>query len=156
NDGDVPLNNVVIHDVNNKHGASNIACGDLAVGAVCTKTRTITTVLADCPEVSDTATTTGTDACTGQPLTSALSATCIIPVGCQPCLTISKEVACFLGTNSQGIEVCGDFSHSATGFKVVTGMTTNLPAFCYSITVSNCGAVDLTNVRVIDDQFDNL
>src|SRR6185436_14661453 len=43
-----------------------------------------------------------------------------------------------------------------TGYKVVNGTNTSLPAFCYSITVSNCGPLTLTNVTVLDDHFGDL
>jgi hypothetical protein len=69
-----------------------------------------------------------------------------------PKICVTKEVACYLGTNAQGSEVCGAFSKFATG---VEGDTQD-PAFCYRIAVTNCGRVDLTNVIVFDDKFGDL
>src|SRR5262249_3446129 len=47
---------------------------------------------------------------------------------------------------------CGPFGKTATGYT----SGTNIPAFCYSITVINCGGHPLTNVSVIDDKFGNI
>ena len=69
-----------------------------------------------------------------------------------PRICVTKEVASFLGTNSQGDELCGPFSKYAVG---VQGDTQN-PAFCYQITVSNCGSVTLTNVTLFDDHYGDL
>ena len=93
--------------------------------------------------VSDTLTGTATSRCGGIVSDSA-TATC--PVNCQPCIRVEKEVACALG---QG---CGVFGKVATGLK---GDNQN-PAFCYRITVTNCGPTSLTNVTVIDDHLGNL
>jgi hypothetical protein len=80
---------------------------------------------------------------------------------CPPCIDVTKQIACFLGTNVAAItgieplepgENCGPFGKVATGIQ---GDTQD-PAFCYSITVSNCGPVALTNVTVIDDMYGDL
>ena len=47
---------------------------------------------------------------------------------------------------------CGPFGKVATGLK---GDQQD-PAFCYRITVTNCGPIALTNVTVIDDHLGNL
>ncbi|HEY6167506.1 MAG TPA: hypothetical protein VI454_05670, partial [Verrucomicrobiae bacterium] len=83
------------------------------------------------------------------------SASCTQTITIQPCaplVCVTKEIACFLGTNAQGVEVCGTFGKLATGIQ---GDTQD-PAFCYRITVSNCGPVALTNVTVIDDRYGDL
>ena len=92
--------------------------------------------------------------------TSSCSTT-LYGIPCTPKICVTKEVACYLGTNAPeaplssspvtGDEHCGVFSNSATG---VSGNTD--PAFCYSITISNCGNVNLTNVTVVDNQFGDL
>jgi len=69
-----------------------------------------------------------------------------------PKLCVDKEIAGFLGTNSQGSEICDAFSHFAIG---VQGDTQD-PAFCYQITVSNCGPVTVTNITVIDDKYGDI
>src|SRR5438094_4354020 len=72
-------------------------------------------------------------------------------IPCPPGICVTKEIACLIAT-----DLCGTFGESATGFKVVSPTSTNLPAFCYSITVTNCGLADLINVTVMDDQFGDL
>jgi len=81
-----------------------------------------------------------------------------------PDICVTKEVACFLGTNTSDCvtprpwdplspgENCGPFGKTATGVK---GDVQN-PAFCYRIGVSNCGDLTLSNVKVIDDQYGDL
>ena len=78
-----------------------------------------------------------------------------------PKICVTKEVACFLGTNApqpltplpiEPGEFCDVFGKNAIG---VSGDTQS-PAFCYRITVSNCGDVPLTNVTVIDQPFGDL
>jgi hypothetical protein len=64
-----------------------------------------------------------------------------------PCLAVLKEVACLLPGDD-----CGPFGKTATGYK----SGTNLPAFCYSIIISNCGPVTLTNMMVMDDKLGDL
>ncbi|MEY2410168.1 MAG: large repetitive protein, partial [Verrucomicrobiota bacterium] len=64
-----------------------------------------------------------------------------------PCIDVSKTVACLLSG-----EQCGLFGKTATGYRAGT----NNPAFCYSITVSNCGGWTLTNLSVIDNQLGDL
>src|SRR5262249_9096822 len=65
---------------------------------------------------------------------------------------VTKQIACFIGTNALGAEICDTFGKLATG---VQGDTQD-PAFCYRISVTNCGQVDLTNVTLIDDKFGDL
>jgi len=75
-----------------------------------------------------------------------------VPItACPPQICVTKEIACLIGTNQ-----CGTFGESATGYKVVSATGTNLPAFCYRITVRNCGPIGLTNVTVMDDKFGDL
>ena len=73
---------------------------------------------------------------------------CTFAIQC-PAICVTKQIACFVGTNAQGSEVCDTFHKFAIG---VEGDTQD-PAFCYHITVTNCGPVDLTNVTVLDDKF---
>ena len=83
----------------------------------------------------------GSSTC-GTPVSASATNTCY--VDCPPCITVTKTVACLLpGTN------CGPFGKIATGMKG----DSQSPAFCYSITVSNCGSITLTNVIVNDNQL---
>ncbi len=68
-------------------------------------------------------------------------------VAIPPCIRVVKEIACMLPDDD-----CGPFGKTATGFKG----DNQIPAFCYSITVSNCGLVALTNVMVLDNQIGDL
>jgi hypothetical protein len=83
--------------------------------------------------------------------TTSQCATCVKCIGL-PQICVTKAIACFLGTNASGADVCGTYGPSATG---VQGDTQE-PAFCYSITVSNCGTIPMTNVSVIDSLFGDL
>jgi hypothetical protein len=65
---------------------------------------------------------------------------------CAPCLAVDKQIACLLPAGQ-----CGTFSDSATGVR-----GTKDPGFCYRIIVSNCGAVSLTNMMVLDDKLGDL
>ncbi|MEY2408498.1 MAG: hypothetical protein QOF48_1168 [Verrucomicrobiota bacterium] len=68
-------------------------------------------------------------------------------VECRPRICVTKDVACLL----QG-DQCGAFGNSATGVK----SDTQNPAFCYRITVSNCGRIPLRNITVVDDRLGDL
>lgn len=68
---------------------------------------------------------------------------CATPTPGVPCLSVAKSVACL-----QPNDTCGTFDKVATG---VQGL--EAPAFCYQITVLNCGTIALTNVSVIDDHL---
>jgi len=96
----------------------------------------------------------------GQQLVATNQNPCSASVCCagRPKICVTKEVACFLGTNTSDCvsdrpylplepgENCGPFGKTATGVK---GDTQD-PAFCYRISVTNCGTVTLTNVSVVD------
>ncbi len=69
-----------------------------------------------------------------------------LTVGDQPCLQVTKEIACL-----QPGDNCGSFSKMATGF-----LGNQSPAFCYRIAVMNCGKLDLDNLSVVDDQLGDL
>src|ERR1051326_1162628 len=72
---------------------------------------------------------------------------CSLTVTGNPCkarICVAKEIACVLQGGS-----CGSFGPTATGVKSASVC----PAFCYRITVSNCGDVDLVNVTVVDDKL---
>jgi hypothetical protein len=62
-----------------------------------------------------------------------------------PKICVTREIACLLPG-----DVCVGFAKAASGVK----NDTSCPAFCYRITVRNCGPVDLVNVTVTDDQLD--
>jgi hypothetical protein len=64
-----------------------------------------------------------------------------------PCVKVTKLVACLLPGDQ-----CGPFGKVATGIKGGT----NLPGFCYSITVSNCSDGALTNLTVMDTPLGDL
>ena len=147
NCGNVALANIVVSD--NVVGAiTNVS--SLAVGGSFSYSKTVTAV---CGNVTNVVTAVASSIC-GVPVIARATNTC---VGlCPPQICVSKQVACFLGTNGQGAEICGTFGESATGYKVETATSTNLPTFCYSISVSNCGAIALTNVTVIDDKYGDL
>ncbi|GEM_PF-6313902 len=69
-----------------------------------------------------------------------------VPIPCEPCIKVSKVVACFKSKN-----YLTDFDKIAAGFKA------NDPAqFVYGITITNCGPVALTNVSVIDSMFGDI
>src|SRR5258708_6193671 len=69
-----------------------------------------------------------------------------------PCIGVDKEVACQVTTNS-----CGTFSKLARGAQGTQASgTEQKPAFCFQVTITNCGNVSLTNVSVIDDMYGDL
>src|SRR5262249_3614462 len=70
--------------------------------------------------------------------------TCVPPV---PCISVTKGIVCAPATGVAGCNSSLTYGLDATG---VVG--TNNPAFCYSITVSNCGTTEgLTGVTVTDN-----
>jgi hypothetical protein len=77
------------------------------------------------------------------------SASCLQTITIQNCpkICVIKEVACSLPGDN-----CGSFSDVATGFT----SSNQIPAFCYRITVTNCGTVALTNISVMDNRLGNL
>ena len=79
-----------------------------------------------------------------------IAASCNAAIECcgEPCIKVIKEIACLLDPPS----TCGPFGKSATGVK---GDTQD-PAFCYSITVTNCGNLALSNVTVMDNVLGDL
>ena len=74
-----------------------------------------------------------------------------LPVPCAPCIGVSKMVACLGPTNS-----CGQFGKTAEGYVGVGCAGVDEPAFCYQITVTNCGTIPLTNIVVSDNLLGNL
>jgi len=62
-------------------------------------------------------------------------------------ICVTKQVACFSGGTN-----CGTFGTNAFGVS----STAQNPAFCYMITVTNCGSTALTNVSVADDRYGDL
>jgi uncharacterized repeat protein (TIGR01451 family) len=161
NCGDVALRNVRVNDsvagIIPVTGSASCPQTELAAGASCTISVTLTAPLGNCAPITDRATATGDQVCppdaqcpSPATVTSA-ERNCTVVICCQPRICVTKVVACLINTN-----LCGPFGESATGFKVVSSTTTKLPAFCYMVTVSNCGQVCLTNNQVIDDHFGDL
>ena len=64
-----------------------------------------------------------------------------------PGICVTKEIACLLPGDN-----CGPFGKAALGYRSLS----DLPAFCYSITISNCGNTILTNITATDDQLGSL
>jgi uncharacterized repeat protein (TIGR01451 family) len=142
NCGNIALTNVVVTD--SVLGiVGNIPT--MSAGSTAPYSKTFTASL--CGTNVGRVTATGTSICgtTVQAFaTNACVVTCPLPKIC-----VTKLVACYLGTNAQGAGLCGTFGKSAIG---VSGDTQD-PAFCYSITVSNCGTVPMTNVTVVDSIY---
>ncbi len=74
-----------------------------------------------------------------------------VPYPCIPCVSVSKVVAC-LDANG----ACGSFSHQAGGYVSAGASPSAYPAFCYDITVTNCGGFTLTNLTVLDNLLGDL
>jgi hypothetical protein len=75
-----------------------------------------------------------------------------VPFPCSPCIGVTKQVACLQPGNT-----CGAYGPSAEGFVGMTcSDTPDIPAFCYEITVTNCGTIPLTNVTVTDNLLGTL
>ena len=152
NCGNVPLTNVVVTDT--FLGGTVLVVPYLTNGASVPYTTNYLTKSNDCGGTfTNTVIATGKGACDGAPVTN--KANCEFTVLCvqpPPNIGITKQVACFLGTNGEGQEVCGTFSNSAVGIR----SDTDDPAFCYEITVTNPGPVALTNVSVIDTIYGDL
>lgn len=64
----------------------------------------------------------------------------IEPTPPAPCIDVEETIACALPNDA-----CGGFGDVAAGYK-----GNQLPAFCYQITVTNCGDVVLNNVTIND------
>jgi len=148
NCGNITLTNISITD--NILGAiTNIA--SLAPGGSSAYSKSFTSEV--CGTNANFVTAAGFTTC-GTPISAHATNACIVT--CPPAICVIKEVACFLGSNvlstlpsqTTDDEFCGIFSKFAVG---VSGNTD--PAFCYRITVTNCGNIPLTNVTVIDNQF---
>jgi len=69
-----------------------------------------------------------------------------VPVPCVPCISVTKQIACLQPTNS-----CGDFTNIAYGFAGQGCSGIDQPAFCYQISITNCGTTPLTNIVVSDN-----
>ncbi len=149
NCGNVPLTNIVVTD-SVDGGApttvTNIARLEPHTSAPYSSSFTET----GCVTHVDKVHATGANLCGGA-LVQSNDAFCTNVINCPPCVGITKEVACFLGTNSQG-DICDGFRKFAIG---VQGTHANgavqKPAFCYRITITNCADITLTNVTVSDD-----
>jgi hypothetical protein len=152
NTGDVPLANVVIND--SKVGP--ITIGTLQPGQCVTNVQGPFTVTdANCGPNTDRAIATGNNICPADatcpaPATvSSAEVTCTVQVICVPRICLSKEVAC---APPSGIcDASLPYGETATGVANSAN-----PAFCYRITVSNCGLIPLTNVVVNDPDLGGL
>ena len=69
-----------------------------------------------------------------------------IPYPCVPCVSVTKEIACLQPTNN-----CAEFGKIAAGYAGVGCSGINQPAFCYQISLTNCGTIPLTNIVVSDN-----
>jgi uncharacterized repeat protein (TIGR01451 family) len=144
NTGNVALNNVTIQD----SIAGTLTCAaTLAPGAKCTNVITLTAPLNNCLPITDRAIATAQNACPPDatcpfpPTVSSAEATCTMNICCKCELTISKEVACYLGNNN-----CGTFGKTATGVR-----DGSCPAFCYRFTIANPSTtIPLVLTSVID------
>ena len=74
-----------------------------------------------------------------------------VPVPCAPCIGVTKQVACL-----QPNGTCGSFGPVAEGYAGNCPGPNNNPAFCYEITITNCGTIPLTNVIVSDNLLGNI
>ena len=88
-----------------------------------------------------------------QPLSSNIQFIMLeVPIPCSPCIGVTKKIACF-----QPGGTCGQFGPVAEGFVGANcSGAPDSPAFCYEITVTNCGTIPLTNVTVTDNLLGNL
>jgi hypothetical protein len=156
NCGDIALTNVVLTDtfLNKVIAVFPLLAKGGAAGSSQPYSTNYTTTQADCARsqpINNTVIAVGRDFCNTRNVTN--TASCTFRVECPPCIDVTKQIACFSGTNAQGAELCGTFGKIATG---VQGDTQN-PAFCYRITVTNCSTtVALTNVTIIDDKYGDL
>jgi uncharacterized repeat protein (TIGR01451 family) len=155
NCGDIALTNVVLTDTFLNRVIAvfpSLARGGQA-GSSLPYTTNYTTTPADCAAglVTNRVIAVGRDFCNTRNVTN--SASCTFQVQCAPCINVTKEIACYLGTNQQGADLCSTFSKFATGVQT----DSQKPEFCYRITVTNCSTtVALTNVTVIDDKYGDL
>ena len=149
NCGDITLTNVTLFDTLLNKIVATIPI--LPVGGSQAWTTNYITTAADIGKtLTNTIIAVGRDLCNTRSVTN--TASCTFRVESRPCINVTKEIACFIGTNAQGVDICGTYSKLAIG---VQGDTQN-PAFCYRITVTNCADVPLTNVTVIDDKYGDL
>jgi uncharacterized repeat protein (TIGR01451 family) len=146
NTGDAPLSGVTISDT--LAPTTNINVGALAAGAsntVC-YTKNFTTPECTTASVGNTVTVQGTTG--GEcPVVPSHDCDVTIPLDCPlPLVQIQKTVACYEGDNTCSTP----FDEIAYGVKSAS----QCPAFCYSITITNIGPVDLAQVQVSDPDLD--
>jgi hypothetical protein len=75
----------------------------------------------------------------------------LVPI--PPRICVTKDVTCVMPDpqNPGQLVVCDDNNYRDRAVGVIAqGTGSPEPAFCYRITICNCGSVDLTNVTVID------
>src|SRR5262249_2876852 len=149
NFGTAPLTAVTIWDVVTNppgHSVTNVVSsgGTLAAGASAT-VGPITIPVSLCGPYTDYLLVSGTGPCGS--ITSRSPQTCTTTVECPvPCIKVSKAVACAPISGIAGCDGSLSYGPTATG---VAG--TNNPAFCYQMTVTNCGSDVLTGVAVVDN-----
>jgi len=98
-------------------------------------------------DYTDTVEASGTVECLGDAeYTHSDDATCTIPP-CPPDICVEKEVACA----PAGDLLCSDVPDEDYGETATAVVGDTEGAFCYKITVTNCGEDDLDNVTVVDD-----
>jgi hypothetical protein len=100
-----------------------------------------------CGIKDDTITVTATDQ-TGKAL-DPVTATAHCPV-CRPEIKVFKDVACAPNTGCAGCSTLDPSKYSKTATGVQGVGSTQMPAFCYRITVTNSGCDILNNVTVND------
>jgi hypothetical protein len=149
NCGNVTLTNIIVTDTLYGQVAT---FASLAPGASQPYSKTVTN--STCGTYPNTVNASGSSVCGGGQVQASANATCI--VNCKPLICVIKEVACFLGQGAPGADQngCGAYSKFAIGVQGThADGSVQEPAFCYRITVTNCGTVALTNVTVSDDKY---
>jgi len=132
NCGNVTLTNIAV--VDNVYG-SITTIPQLLPGASAPYSKTVSNA---CGEYPNQVTATGRSIC-GTQVSAQATNTC--RVICPPQICVTKEVVCQLPSGC-------DTNWSKLAIGVVNGE--DCPAFCYRITVYNCGNDALTNVTVVD------
>jgi hypothetical protein len=145
NCGNVPLTNVRVVDDNGTPGNAaddiTITLPDIPVGGSVPYSGTHTIAAGFCGPFTDRIVASGTSVCGGAVNSPARSCTTEVP--CPPQICIVKQVAC----SPPGATCDGNLSYGETATGVANSAD---PAFCYRITVSNCGQDVLNNVTVTD------
>lgn len=139
NDGNVPLTGVVVTD-SLLPAPGIVGTVDLAVNAFAEFTVTIPVPADSCGDIVNTATASATHPCGP----AEASDSCTVDILCEPQICVTKEIACM--PESADCATAAGYDKTATGVEGA--------AFCYKITVRNCGQVPLLNVEVVDSLID--